>query len=123
MQQYIDSPFLIDGLKFDLRLYVLVKSCDPLQILFYQEGLARFCTTEYEPPNKRNVNNLFMHLTNYAVNKKNQSFQQNQAIDKDDSGHKRSFTSILNYMKSLNLNTDKLLKDIKDIIVKTICCA
>ncbi|XP_062439848.1 tubulin polyglutamylase TTLL13 isoform X3 [Rhea pennata] len=43
-QQYISKPFLIDGFKFDMRIYVLVTSCDPLKIFVYKEGLARFAT-------------------------------------------------------------------------------
>jgi tubulin polyglutamylase TTLL6/13 len=35
----------------------------------FQEGLARFATHPYEPPNPKNLSNMFMHLTNYAINK------------------------------------------------------
>jgi tubulin polyglutamylase TTLL6/13 len=36
-----------------------------------------------------------MHLTNYAVNKKNPNFEFNTDYRNDGSGHKRSFSSIL----------------------------
>lgn len=82
-------------MKFDLRLYVLIKSISPLKIFLYQEGLARLATVPYKPPNKNNVQNLMMHLTNYALNKKSPDFIKNKEIEDDDIGHKRSFTSIL----------------------------
>uniref|UniRef100_G1PTD0 Tubulin tyrosine ligase like 13 n=1 Tax=Myotis lucifugus TaxID=59463 RepID=G1PTD0_MYOLU len=54
-QQYISKPFLIDGFKFDMRIYVLLTSCDPLRIFMYEEGLARFATMPYVEPNHSNL--------------------------------------------------------------------
>lgn len=68
------KPFLVDGFKFDLRIYVLLCGVDPLRIYIYKEGLARFATEEYESPNLGNLQNLFMHLTNYAINKDSYNF-------------------------------------------------
>lgn len=49
------QPFIIDGFKFDLRIYVLMTSCDPLRIFAYNEGLARFATTSYSHPSIDNL--------------------------------------------------------------------
>lgn len=49
------QPFLIDGFKFDMRIYVLITSCDPLRIFMYEEGLARFATTPYVEPSHNNL--------------------------------------------------------------------
>jgi tubulin polyglutamylase TTLL6/13 len=52
IQEYIENPYLIDGLKWDLRLYVLLCGSDPLRILLYKEGMARFATVPYKKPSK-----------------------------------------------------------------------
>jgi len=72
-------PYLIDGLKFDLRIYVLVTSVDPLTIYLYEEGLGRFATETYQPPTRDNMEDVCMHLTNYAINKDNPKFIFNQS--------------------------------------------
>lgn len=51
--------------------------CDPLRIFLFNDGLARFATEKYEIPKFNNLDNLFMHLTNYAINKDNENFIYN----------------------------------------------
>jgi tubulin polyglutamylase TTLL6/13 len=93
-QKYITNPLLIDGLKFDLRIYVGIIGCDPLRIYIHEDGLVRFATELYKPPSGENLNERFMHLTNYAVNKFSDKFVQNNDVDSEKS-HKRSLSSVL----------------------------
>ncbi|KAB1270516.1 putative tubulin polyglutamylase TTLL1 [Camelus dromedarius] len=51
---YINNPLLIGGRKFDLRLYKL--------------GFCRFCTVKYTPSTSE-LDNMFVHLTNVAIQK------------------------------------------------------
>jgi len=39
ISRYISNPHLIDGYKYDLRLYVLVTQFDPLVIYLFNNGL------------------------------------------------------------------------------------
>ena len=91
-QEYLENPLLIDGLKFDLRIYVLVTGCNPLRIFVHEEGLARFATTEYSKPSRTNLKDVFVHLTNYSINKASPNFIQAGPNQKS---HKRSLSSVL----------------------------
>lgn len=67
-QRYIGNPLLIYGRKFDLRLYCVVTSFDPLRIYLFDEGLVRFAAKKYSGPDQ-DLDNIHVHLTNYSVNK------------------------------------------------------
>lgn len=121
VQEYLHRPFLIDNLKFDLRIYVLVAGCDPLRIYLHKEGLARFATENYVKPTKSNLGKQCMHLTNYAINKTSENFVFNEDPVVDDVGHKRSLTSTMKLIGEMGHDTGKLWEKIKDIVVKTLC--
>lgn len=85
ISRYVSNPLLVNGLKFDLRLYVLVTSYEPLRIYIYEEGLTRFACEQYKLGSK---GNKLMHLTNYSVNKRSENYTQNEDFRLDDVGHK-----------------------------------
>lgn len=61
-----------------------------------------------------------MHLTNYAVNKRNKNYCQGDEEDDEDS-HKRSVLSILESLKEdEGADIDKIWQGIREITVKTI---
>ena len=127
-QKYITNPFLMDGLKFDLRLYVLLYGVNPLRIFLFKDGLVRLATEQYVKPTDENIDNLFMHLTNYAINKNNDNFVQNSADDSeddldDDGTHKRSFKSFCYTLKCMGKSTKKLKAEIYDMLIKTLIMA
>lgn len=49
VQKYIDNPMLLNGYKFDLRIYVVVTGINEgkMHAFMADEGLARFCTEQY----------------------------------------------------------------------------
>jgi tubulin polyglutamylase TTLL6/13 len=74
---------------------------------------------------------MYVHLTNYAINKNNSKFKQNlggvrrDSDEEEDgseaeSGHKRSLNAILKILMQEGGDPDKILGEIKDIVVKTV---
>jgi tubulin polyglutamylase TTLL6/13 len=111
---------LMEKMKFDLWLYVLVLGTDPLRIFLSKEGLARLSTKNYEQVSNENLSDNTMHLTNYSINKHSDKFQPNRAAILDSSGHKRSLKFALKYLeKCEKMDSEKLMEEIKDIVIKT----
>ncbi|KAK1947145.1 Tubulin polyglutamylase TTLL4 [Phytophthora citrophthora] len=126
-QRYVINPFLINGLKFDLRVYVAVTSYDPLRIYLFHDGLVRFCTEKYST-SKSALQNPFGHLTNYSINKKNATaFQKNQDDAQADETHalsssKWSLQMLFKYLRDQGKaqELENFQHALEDLIVKTL---
>lgn len=121
VQPYFTRPLLIDTLKFDMRLYVVVTSVVPLRAYLFKEGLARFCTVPYEVPKEDNLRDTRMHLTNYAVNKNSKDFKSVESLDRHDEGSKRSVSSVLYQIEKINGTTpDEVWEKVAKLAANTL---
>lgn len=75
VQRYLQYPLLIGGKKFDMRLYALVTSFSPLKVFQYRRGFARFTNSRYSSKIE-DIYNGFMHLTNVAIQKTAENYDE-----------------------------------------------
>ena len=69
VQRYISNPYLVSGRKFDIRMYALVTSYQPLVCWIHRAGFCRFSSIRYSS-SANTLNDTTMHLTNVAIQKK-----------------------------------------------------
>ena len=147
ISRYIDKPHLINKKKYDLRIYVLVISFSPLRIYLYSNGLTRFATEDYK---RGDFDNVFIHLTNYSINKNNLKYKPNQDLtnleihknmNKNSMGEeneeneeyeedyefeedysKWSLIELRHFFKKMGKEKifEKIWKQVEDIVIKTI---
>lgn len=121
VQKYIQNPYLIRGTKFDLRLYVLVTSVNPLRIYLYSNGLVRFASQKYSN-DVRTVANRYVHLTNYCINAQNVKFKVDSDVNAP-KGHKWTLETLWRYLESEhNVKVDKVKENLNDLVIKTLIC-
>ena len=119
VQRYIQDPLLIDGYKFDMRVYVLVTSFDPLKVYVHEEGLVRFATEKYSrSPSK--LRDRRAHLTNYSVNAKSAKFVQNTDADLDGEGSKWSLSALAAHLRREGVPWERVWEQVRDIVAKTL---
>ena len=120
ISEYISSPHLIKGLKYDLRVYVLVTSYDPLMIYIYNDGLVRFCTKKYKV-NEASLKDKLIHISNYSVQKKSEDYKKNSDASEDSS--KWNFTMWEDAIRDQGHEVKVALLKIEDLIIKSIISA
>lgn len=70
VQSYQARPHLIDGRKYVLRLYVLIRSVEPLRVYLYGEGFAKLASRPYT---LESLHDPFVHQTNPDINAGNRA--------------------------------------------------
>ena len=118
LQKYIYNPHLINKKKYDIRVYVLVTGFSPLKIYLYENGLIRFCSENFDLDPDR-LNNNYIHVTNFSVNKAMAKIKGGQE-DEIDFATKWSITALRGYFLEKKLDFNPVWKRIKDIILKVI---
>lgn len=85
VQKYIEEPYLLklnnanlnkqELRKFDIRLWVLVTSYDPLIVYSFSDYYLRICGSEYSLDD---IDDKFRHLSNYTIQKNNQRIENKE---------------------------------------------
>eukprot|EP01062_Namystynia_karyoxenos_P068401 TRINITY_DN6297_c0_g1_i2.p1 TRINITY_DN6297_c0_g1~~TRINITY_DN6297_c0_g1_i2.p1 ORF type:complete len:1025 (+),score=279.33 TRINITY_DN6297_c0_g1_i2:72-3146(+) len=120
VQEYVEPPMLWGGLKFDLRIYVLVTSLRPLRAFIHEDGLARLATEEYRSAAPDNLGDFYMHLTNYSLNKDSPKFEENTDAEQDSVGHKRSLRAFWEWLRSEGRPVGEIRHSIRELILNTL---
>ncbi|CAD8201393.1 unnamed protein product [Paramecium octaurelia] len=104
VQKYIEKPLLINNRKFDIRVWVLVDQ--ELNCYFFKEGYIRTASEDFVT---NDVNNLFIHLTNNAIQKYSQKYGDQEA------GNQLSFDQIQKIFKNKIDFRQTVVKKMKEI--------
>ena len=72
IQKYLEKPLLYQGRKFDIRIWVMFMTNRENEVYIFKEGHLKATSLKYNPDSK----DLFVHLTNYSVQKHNIYFSK-----------------------------------------------
>ena len=118
VSHYIYNPHLINGKKYDLRLYLLVTGYTPLKIYLFDNGLISFCSEKYNL-NSNKLEDKFIHLNKNSKNKISENIELNKSVD-NELEDKCTLYTLKKYFEKSGLNFDKVWEKIKDIIIKVV---
>ena len=101
IQKYLEDPLLFNGRKFDMRIWVLLNF--DMNIYVFKEGHLKSSSELFNLYN----NNLYIHLTNYSIQKHNKNFE------KFEQGNEISFKD---FEKNCHISMKEILPKIYNII-------
>lgn len=115
VQEYVEKPLLVNKKKFDLRIYVVLFGAEPMHSYLYEEGMARFCTVDYQQPSASNKKNEYMHLSNYSINKNSEDYVKNDNLA-ETQATKRKLSDIYRAIEHEKENGAEVVEKIKENI-------
>lgn len=114
--KYISNPHLLNRRKYDLRLYVLITSINPLIIYVFDDGLVRITTEDYEL-NLNSLENVFIHLTNTCLNDKSDKYKINNDPNAE-YGNTWTVKTLKKHLEKEGFEWSEIFNKIKDFLVK-----
>ena len=117
VQKYLKNPLLLRGFKFDLRIYVLVTSIQPLEAFIYKEGFARLSTEPFSL-DPEDLDKLFIHLTNVAINKNHLDVHRD--CDTLFGGSKLSLKNLKGKLEERGYSYSRIWTQVCEIVVKSL---
>jgi tubulin polyglutamylase TTLL5 len=118
LQRYISNPLLLDGFKFDMRIYVLVTSISPLEAFLYREGFARLSTLPYSLSQEL-MDNKLVHLTNFSIQRE-QPLPGKQPLEEELGGSKVSLGMLAGKLRALGVSWEGVWRQIQAIVLKSL---
>jgi tetratricopeptide (TPR) repeat protein len=95
LQEYVADPFLVNGIKFDMRCWVIVASVDPLRVYFSRRSYARFASEKYRPDSLSRA----VHVTNDGINRKDTDWTEYECGENRVVGERLFSQGGLNYQE------------------------
>ena len=86
----------------------------------YNDGLVRFASESYKD-NDNDLENNFIHLTNFAVNREHKD-KDREIRDGVMGSVKWTVRSLRKYLEGRGEDWGKIWRDIEDVCVKTLLC-
>ncbi|XP_076759750.1 putative tubulin polyglutamylase TTLL9 [Xylocopa sonorina] len=116
VQKYVENPYLLAGRKFDLRIYALVTSFDPLKAWLAREGFARLSGELFD---LGNIDDSRVHLTNMAIQLKIQGDESREQTKK---GCKWALIKVREYLTARHgvVAVEALLQRIAGVIMASL---
>jgi tubulin polyglutamylase TTLL5 len=102
----------MDGHKYVLRLYVLIRSVEPLRVYLYNEGSVKLASEPYDPDS---IDNVYAHLTNPDINATNTSSASPVVF--------RSFARYREWLRTQGHDDAALFARLRDMVALTAIAA
>lgn len=117
IQKYIENPMLILRKKFDIRLWVLLTSWNPVTAWFYERCYLRFGVEDFTIGN---LKNKFIHLTNNSIQKNSELFDNSEI--EGSMWHSEELAEYIREQTGSDLWEEKIKPKIKEIIMYSFEC-
>lgn len=117
VQRYIDRPYLLDGRKFHVRLYVIVTSCAPLRAYVYREGIVRIAPEPYSVT-EASLSRPAVHVTNTALHAGHPDLRIGTDPNVEDFGNVWSLSAALARMAAEGLERETMWSRLSQFVAR-----